>query len=241
MKTMAVAAWKWILVGVLVAIIGVLLVVGGRKRGTRLYRLRMSLWTTVLALLGGGMLLVGCPADKGDGSKDATDTATQDEQRMCYADIQQQPDEMGPTCYIDMGGVDGTELPPPTCYAIDAVTPPPDAQEVSVMCYKDAGALEEVVPTCYKPLPPDAVSDAVSDTVDVGQPDVPGPTCYAPPFPQDAVTDAVDAGQPDVPGPTCYAPPFPEDVSDQEAQEEVVPQPDVPGPTCYMPPPPERR
>jgi len=222
MKTMAVAAWKWILVGVLVAIIGVLLVVGGRKRGTRLYRLRMSLWTTVLALLGGGMLLVGCPADKNDdtatcykdvGIQDVSDAVPVDQpdaQMLCYAPDMSRPDEPRSTCYMDIqisdtGDSDGVLMcywpepdvkeAGPTCYAIDVVTPPG----------------EDIQPTCYKPLPPDAV------------------------------TDAVDAGQPDVPGPTCYAPPFPEDVSDQEAQEEVVPQPDVPGPTCYMPPPPERR
>ncbi|MBM4355648.1 MAG: hypothetical protein FJ109_17975 [Deltaproteobacteria bacterium] len=195
MKTMAVAAWKWILIGALVAAIGILLVVGGRRRGTRLYRLRMSLWATVLALLGGGMLMVGCPAEKDDNTATSyKDADIQDAQDVCYAEIGGQSDgqvlcyapdmsrpdeEARVTCYVDIQVQETKNEVPLTCYAIDVVTPPPDAQEVQVMYYEDVSGIEDLVPTCYKPLPP----DALTDMVDAGQPDVPGPTCYAPPPP----------------------------------------------------------
>ncbi len=233
MKTMAVAAWKWILVGALVAVIGVLLIAGGKKRGTRLYRWRVSLWATVLTLLGGGMLMVGCPAEKDDGTANGPKDV-QDVQQLCYSDMQPQPDQVlcyapdmnvpdepQTTCYADVQLPDNSQdqgpmcyMPPlevqddpaPTCYAIDIVTPP---GEVQPTCYADVGSQEDLVPTCYKPLPPDAVSDVH------------------------------DGGFPDVPGPTCYAPPFDPDVTAGETQDEVVQEKDVPGPTCYMPPPPD--
>ncbi|MBM4356135.1 MAG: hypothetical protein FJ109_20475 [Deltaproteobacteria bacterium] len=153
MKTMALAAWKWILIGALVAVIGILLVVGGRKRGTRLYRLRMSLWATVLALLGGGMLMMGCPAEKDDNTatsyKDTDIQDAQETRQLCYKDIQpapdllcylpdmSRPDEPRSTCYVDLQVQETENEVPPTCYVVDVVTPP--GEEVTVTCYADVG------------------------------------------------------------------------------------------------------
>jgi hypothetical protein len=63
MREMGVEAWKWIAVSVLMALITLMMVLGlGAKRGTRLNKLRLSMWAMVIGL-GGVFNLSGCSDD----------------------------------------------------------------------------------------------------------------------------------------------------------------------------------
>jgi hypothetical protein len=75
MKDLAIAYWKWLAVGILLALLAVLVGTGlGTKRGTRLYRLRVRLWSATVALAAAGGLVL---SSSGCRDKD-------DERPMCY-------------------------------------------------------------------------------------------------------------------------------------------------------------
>jgi hypothetical protein len=223
MKTMAFALWKWLLVAGLMAAVGVLMLVA-RKRGSRLYRLRISMYAMLLAMVGGGSLVISS-CDSGGGSDKDSQTVSEDagvgtdgnalpdEQMMCYAprldigpETPNQPDvesDPGVTCYepvMDIGPTDvKVDYGQPMCY--DSV---PDVKPSDT---KDAGYLNDMGPTCYAPLPPDVTMGDVPGTdTDVMV------LCYEalpPDVKPETAGDVVQ--QPDVPGPTCYAPPLPDD------------------------------
>jgi len=79
MKDMMPVAGKWVLLGCILAVLGVFLILGlGRSRGTKLYGLRMSLWRLALALAAGGGLVL---ASTGTGCKSSTP------KEMCYDSV----------------------------------------------------------------------------------------------------------------------------------------------------------
>ncbi len=82
MREMGIEAWKWIAAGALMGILTVMMVLGlGARRGTPLYRLRLSLWMLVMGLGGAA----GCDSQgitgQPDGSGDPFPEAT------CYAPV----------------------------------------------------------------------------------------------------------------------------------------------------------
>jgi len=218
MKEIAVSAWKWILVSVLLLSIGVLLAVGlGRKRGSTSYRWRMALWTAALTLLGGGMMITaaGCDKEKEEPTcykpamEDVLDIQGEDGRIFCYAP--EQPDALI-ECYAPL---------PPDIH--DAKQP-----DVQVMCYEapedyftnpqDTVQQPDEMIMCYEP-----VFDAYTPPEDVQV------TCYAP-LPPDMTEHQDVVAEEDVPI-MCYDPALPEDVKEEKE--------DVPMPTCYAPPPPQ--
>jgi hypothetical protein len=217
MKTMAVAAWKYVLVGGLLVAIGILLATGaGRRRGTRAYRWRLAMWTLVLSLIGGaGFVVTGC--DKPEDKK-------ADAGRVeCYAampdDLTVQPDERV-MCYERMPDL----VDPPDQMILCYAPLPPDnldQPDEMVMCYEpilDVTTTPDYgQPTCYAPLPPDNI-DQPDEMI----------MCYDP-----AILDVVSPE--DVPQPTCYKPMAPDTWEEPDQHEKE----DVPMPTCYMPPPPD--
>jgi len=228
MKATLAAGWKWILVACIVAAVGVLMVLGGRKRGTRLYRWRMSLWSLSLAILGGGLIISSC--DTGGGSDKET---VEEERGLCYA-----ADFVGDPDLKDTKA----EEPFGTCYAApEDYFSDPDVKDgklnpdITVTCYEpvlDVQPQPDQGPMCYDPaldVKPETEPEAVwLDDM--------APTCYL--IALDAVPTP-DSGSPDTgPVPTCYDS-LPPDVKPEAAQEDVVEQPDVPGPTCYAPPAPD--
>ena len=220
-------AWRWVLVAVVLAVLGLLLATGlGRKRGTRLYRWRMLLWGIALAMMGGSVGLAS-PATKGakarskhrqlstsaagiDSFQAAPDPPKPEPRVTCYQEVAIEPEvEPKPpdppvTCYKPM-----PPDPPVTCY--EPMPVPPDDIEMPT-CYEPMPDPPDPVPTCYAP-PPDPIPTCYS------QPPDPPPTCYAPP--------------PDPP-PTCYAPPPPDD----EAEQPVPPPEPEDMILCYKPAPP---
>ncbi|MBM4355027.1 MAG: AgmX/PglI C-terminal domain-containing protein [Deltaproteobacteria bacterium] len=57
MKEALLASGKWLVVGLLLLLIGILVATGlGRRRATRAYRVRMALWQAVLVIAGGAAL-----------------------------------------------------------------------------------------------------------------------------------------------------------------------------------------
>jgi len=67
---------RWVPIVLFLLLVGVLVVTGlGRKRGARLYRLRMRLWTAALGLLaGGGLILGSAGCSRGQKGADADST-----------------------------------------------------------------------------------------------------------------------------------------------------------------------
>ena len=148
MKDIVISMWKWIVVGVLLAAIGIFLVTGlGRRRGTRSYRWRMALWTLSLALLSGGVMVSqGCSVGSEKMDNDSVspmdldnEDSSQDAMIMCYDDIQIAPDIK------------------------------PDEM---IMCYKAMPDIQDAKPDqmimCYEAMPDDIMDDK----------DVPMATCY---------------------------------------------------------------
>ena len=76
MRDAAIGAGAWILVGILLAAIGLLIVTGlGRTRGTPLYRLRMNLWKTAVAAAAGAGIVLGAGCGNRGGMPDGEPTA----------------------------------------------------------------------------------------------------------------------------------------------------------------------
>ena len=207
MKENFVSWGRWIFAGLLLVGIGALMITGlGRKRGTRSYRMRMAMWAMLLGFTGGAPLaMMGCDMDKDEAEEEeptcyavAFDAVQdlnvpQDDAVMCY--LPRLPDaspDVGPevlvTCYKD-----AVELPQIMCYEapppdIKAEDPPKDIIEV---CYGHQNMDVQAPPTdvkedippvmCYDP----AIEDIQPQEEDIqkDEPDVPGPTCYAPPAP----------------------------------------------------------
>ncbi len=217
MKAMTLAAWKWIVIAVLVAAVGGLLLFGlGRKRGTRTYRWRMAMWTLALSLMGGiGLISLGATMS----GCELPGTS------QCYAAVPPgdllQEQTVQPDAQADL-------LPPPdmqvTCYA----PRPPDWTEQDVR----ADQKEEDIPVmCYEPImdvKPDG--NTVEPDGTTIQPDL-GPTCYL------VALDMVDEGTatPDVQV-TCYAP-LPPDWTEQDVKTDSKEE-DVQI-MCYDPLPPD--
>jgi hypothetical protein len=198
MKDIAIGMWNWIVVGVLLAAIGVLLVTGlGRKRGTRSYRWRMALWTLTLTLLGGSVMMSqSCSFEK---EKDKNTIA----------------DTVEDTIEDQSGGIDQAVL----CYA----PLPPDAMEVQIMCYEDVQPPQDITPddtvlcygptlpdvedveedegfiSCYAPLPPDQYDDQSTSDIESEDAMI---MCY------DPMPDAQE--EVEGPIPTCYAAQMPD-------------------------------
>ena len=90
MKEHVFSLGKWLIVAGILAILGVLLVTGlGRRRGSRFYRWRLAMWSTLIALIGGGALLVtSCSSDKSPVVKCYTelglDKKSEEDFLMCY-------------------------------------------------------------------------------------------------------------------------------------------------------------
>lgn len=153
MKAMMMEWWRLALVGVLLALLGLLVVLPwGRRRGTRLYRFRMSLWTRVMTLVPAAAIIMstqsGCE-DKQERSscyitvdKDAVyDTSTDgdvntadqnevDQIIQCYA----RPMDVEPEMDAVQDSNDGSSVEPDAimCYA----APEPEI----IMCYADVGS-----------------------------------------------------------------------------------------------------
>jgi hypothetical protein len=80
MKDMFLSSGRWIVVGALLLALGLLILTGlGRKRGARLYRLRIDLWSAILGLAAAGGVLVG--------------SATLGGCRTCYKPMPSEPDK----------------------------------------------------------------------------------------------------------------------------------------------------
>lgn len=216
MKENFVSWGRWIFAGLLLVGIGALMITGlGRKRGTRSYRLRMTMWAMLIGFTGGAPLaMLGCDTEKDEVEErqptcyavefDAVQdlNVPQEDAVMCY--LPRLPDassDGGPdvlvTCYKD-----AVELPQVMCYDpalpdikadppkkdimevcyghqnMDVQLPPPDVQ---VMCYEDVSAIDVPPVMCYDPAMPDLLPQ--DEDIQKDEPDVPGPTCYAPPPP----------------------------------------------------------
>ena len=90
MREWGIETWKWIAAGALMGLLTVMMVLGlGARRGTPLYRLRLSLWMLVLGL-GGAATAVGCDGQGITGQPDASPEAT------CYAAPMDPPPEPVP-------------------------------------------------------------------------------------------------------------------------------------------------
>jgi hypothetical protein len=165
MKTTALSLGKWILLGVILAVLGALALVG-RRRGTALYRWRIGLWAFALTLMGSGMVLASPSVKSRDAASfdnsGAVDQPQADEVVpecykpivMCYKQLpdpppQDPPDDGAPTDDgddDDEGDKPVVTDPPvvmPTCYAPMPPPPPPPPT-----CYAP-------MPTCYEPMPVD--------------------------------------------------------------------------------------
>ena len=110
MRELGFEAWKWIAAGVLMGVLTVMMVLGlGAKRGTLLFRFRLSLWMLVMGL-GGAAAGTGCD------SQGLTGTPT--------------PDGLSdPTCYAPVDA--GTEPDALSDPGMEADAPDPDM----VTCY----------------------------------------------------------------------------------------------------------
>jgi hypothetical protein len=190
MKTLALASWKWILVGGALLCVGLMMAAGlGRRRGTRAYRWRVSLWAFALVLLGGSALAVtGCDSAGKDKAEVATPDATTADKTaepdygvMCYAprlpDGFSEEGRSGPDVQVLCYVMDVEPAPDVLCYA----PLPPDIQE-DLPATKDAGDEPDVMIMCYDPMIEDVVP--VPEEIHEDQ-DLPMPTCYAPPFPEE--------------------------------------------------------
>jgi hypothetical protein len=211
MKDVAFSMWKWIAVAVLAGAVGIMLLLGlGRRRGTRTYRWRMSLWALALSLLGGSAMVgTGCDemfeaksacyitvdiVDAGSEPDSKPDATLQEVQATCYKqwvpeDMVPQPDA-GPDIQVLCYG------PMPS-----DITNQPDSQP------NDTQAPPDAIIMCYDPMPPDIESEPPPDVV---EPDV-QIMCY-----EDIPTDIKEHPKdvPDYPDlvMTCYfAGDFPEE------------------------------
>ena len=80
MKEVMLTSGRWIVVGALLLALGLLILTGlGRRRGTRLYRLRIDLWSFILGLAAAGGVLVGSSTLTGC--------------RTCYKPMPSEPDK----------------------------------------------------------------------------------------------------------------------------------------------------
>jgi TonB family protein len=87
MKEILLSSGRWMVVGMLLALVGILVVTGiGRRRGTRAYRVRMALWQAVLVVVGGATLLGLTVGQQGCRDKE-TSPGTQGEFPLCYAPV----------------------------------------------------------------------------------------------------------------------------------------------------------
>jgi hypothetical protein len=161
MKTAALSFGRWIFLGAIIFVIGVLTVIGaGRRRGSKPYAWRIALWAMALSLMGGGAVMAAPQVKSPDGTAiDSSDAAS-------FSD----GDEMAPKCYKPM----------PTCYKPMPPDPPPvdppepggdepdsDMNDGDKDDAKgDKPVPPEIMPTCYEAMPP--------------PPPPPPPTCYAP-------------------------------------------------------------
>lgn len=204
MKVMIASAWKWVLAGVLLAALGLLLVLPwGRKRGTRLYRTRINLWSRLLMLVPMSALILssqsGCKEPKAS-------EALSDENPRCYKpaimkDVTDTVEEKDTTIVAP----DTRVGPQPKCYDRAEPMPEPPALQPGTKAFKGQGddPKPEPVIMCYDAPPPPKV-----------QPPEPQPTCYEPVDPTiepDVVEQKPDVVQPvpvppDPIPPTCYAP-----------------------------------
>jgi NADH:ubiquinone oxidoreductase subunit K len=194
MKTTAITFSRWIVLGAILATIGILTLIA-RRRGSRLYGWRIALWALALSLMGSGSLLAA-PASSGKGST----TVAIDNTGAAETSAD---DEIAPKCYKPM----------PTCYKPLPPPPPPEEDpdgdkdddkgddkdgddadgpkpdDPVILCY-------EPMPSCYEPIAPEP-------------PPVVQPTCYAP-MPEPPPPP------PPEPQPTCYAPmPVPPDAPEE--------------------------
>lgn len=140
MKDVALAAWKWIAIGLLVGIAGGMLVLGvGLRRGTRTYRWRVALWALALSLLGaGGITVAGCENPLKP-------------EPMCYDPVQILPD------------TEGQDLPDSGGQSLDVQDESTGSEDL-MTCYKpgpdlsppaDTSLEPDVVIMCYEDVPPD--------------------------------------------------------------------------------------
>lgn len=120
MKENALTAGRWIAMLILVALLGLLAVLGlGRKRGGRLQRLRVNLWVAIVGLMAGGGIFVAAMTACGGKSRNAPPPSVADAGVAGDASqVTPGPDELAadpplamPSCYS-----------PPPCY----VPPPGD-------------------------------------------------------------------------------------------------------------------
>jgi hypothetical protein len=89
MKEILLPWGRWIVAGALLLALGLLILTGlGRKRGTRLYRVRINLWSVILGLAAAGGVLVG--------------SATLGGCRTCYKPMPNEPDKTA----AENGGTD---------------------------------------------------------------------------------------------------------------------------------------
>jgi len=79
MKDLVITYWKWLALGILLSLLGILVGTGlGTKRGTPLYRLRVRMWSAAVALAAAGGLVLSSSGCRG---KD-------DDRPMCYDTVQ---------------------------------------------------------------------------------------------------------------------------------------------------------
>ncbi len=94
MKSTLIFGGKWIIVAGLGLLLGLLLLTGlGRRRGTRLYRLRMGIWSLILGLTAAGGFLV---------------LSTMSGCRTCYKPMPSPDDPSERVQHTDHGGAAGT-------------------------------------------------------------------------------------------------------------------------------------
>ena len=221
MKDVALAGGRWILAGVLLAVVGVLLALPlGRRRGTRLYRWRLALWALALGLVAGGALS-GCSPKS---TQTNTGTAVPDDAVQPSGNDANVPPP-GVKCYDR--ALPDPPPPPPTCYEPVAPDPvPPLTSDVAedggagpapaedpgqVMCY----ATERVRDPDVKPQPggdKDVKAAAGKDAGTAEEKDA---------KPGDGQKDAKPQEKKDVTPPST--PPTPS----------VPPAPESPPPMCY--------